>query len=78
MTARDLETADLVVALKESEHRPILVARFAAWAERVVYWNIHDVDVASPSESLPILEKAVTDLVGELKTPSRHAQRRDR
>jgi len=78
VTAHDLATANRIIALKESEHRPILVAHFPEWADRVVYWNIHDVDVAPPSETLPLIERAVAALVEELKTPSPPAPLRDR
>jgi len=37
--------------VKESEHRTILAARFPEFVDRVVYWNIHDVDVASPADN---------------------------
>ena len=69
-TKADFEIATRIIALKESEHRPIVVARFAAWADRVEYWTVHDVDVALPQETLPLLEGAVTRLVSELKTRS--------
>src|SRR5438105_3516616 len=42
----DLERADLIVALKEAEHRPLLQRRHAAWVERVEYWHVHDNDCA--------------------------------
>ena len=64
--------------LDVAEHRPVLVARFPEWADRVVYWNIHDVDVAPPSETLPIIERAVADLLEDLKTPSPSGPLRDR
>jgi protein-tyrosine phosphatase len=77
-TADDLRTATRIIALKESEHRPIILSRFAECADRVEYWIVHDVDVALPSETLPKLERAVADLVSEIKTLSQPAPRRDR
>jgi protein-tyrosine phosphatase len=78
VTEHDLEAASLVIAMKESEHRPILEARFAGFAQQVTYWSIHDVDVAPPHEVLPIIEKAMFDLVAELKTRSPFVPPRDR
>src|SRR5215211_3798258 len=44
----DLAAADLVIALKEAEHRPMLASSFPTWPIRVRYWHVHDVDAATP------------------------------
>jgi protein-tyrosine phosphatase len=62
----DLERADHIVAVKELEHRPLLVRKHPAWVERVDYWHIHDCDCATPDEALPMLEMEVQALVGRL------------
>ena len=61
--ACDLESADLVVALKEHEHRPYLRAKFAGWEDRVTYWHVHDVDQAPPADALAQIEQLVGELV---------------
>jgi protein-tyrosine phosphatase len=68
VTELDLHAADLVVAAKEVEHRPLLARDFGAWADRVEYWEIHDVDFCSPNEALPNLAARVHDLVRRLLT----------
>src|SRR5262249_3161249 len=40
----DFRAAKLIVAVKEAEHRPLLQVHFPAWAERVEYWHVHDMD----------------------------------
>jgi protein-tyrosine phosphatase len=62
----DLEAADLVVAVKETEHRPLLQIEFAGWCETVEYWAIHDLEVWSPSEALPALASRVAELLRSL------------
>jgi protein-tyrosine phosphatase len=52
VSASDFAGADLVIALNEAEHRPILVARFAEWVHRVEYWHVYDTDRAEPNEAL--------------------------
>src|SRR5689334_16646151 len=42
-TVQDLETADLIIALKEAEHRPLMQKRFADFEDNVEYWHVHDV-----------------------------------
>lgn len=62
----DLRAANLVVAVKEAEHRPLLALHFPAWVERVEYWDIHDVDCAAPDRAIPELATRVEDLIRHL------------
>jgi protein-tyrosine phosphatase len=62
----DLTGADLVVAVKEAEHRPLLCERFPAWVECVEYWHVHDVDGATPADALLCLERALVALLTRL------------
>jgi protein-tyrosine-phosphatase len=57
----DFDKADRVVALKEAEHRPLLLERFPAWAEKVEYWHVEDDD-----EALPHVEREVMELIARL------------
>lgn len=62
----DLAKCDLVIGLKEAEHRQLLVDLFPSWAERVEYWHIDDLDCAESGEALAILENEVRVLVRRL------------
>lgn len=64
--AADLTTASLVIAIKEAEHRPLLVERFAGWEDRVTYWHVHDLDGATTVQALGELRHLVQALVAEL------------
>ena len=63
----DIEAADLVIAVKEAEHRPIMLTRFPAWADRIEYWHIHDLDGAEPDVALLELEGRVRALIERLR-----------
>jgi protein-tyrosine phosphatase len=63
----DLEAADLIIALHEDEHRPLVVERFPGWYSRVEYWRVPDTDLLSPDIALPSIEKLVGSLVAELR-----------
>jgi protein-tyrosine phosphatase len=63
----DLSAAGLIVAVKEAEHRPLLQQRFPAWADRVEYWHIHDLDGATPQEALAGIEREVLALASRLQ-----------
>jgi protein-tyrosine phosphatase len=70
VTAGDLAGADLIVAVKELEHRPVLVRRFPAFTERVRYWNVDDIPQVPAAHALARLEELVRALVVELRDAS--------
>jgi protein-tyrosine phosphatase len=63
VTPEDLEAADLIVALKEAEHRPLLQERFPALADNVECWHVDDAP-----EALALIEQEVRGLVARLLT----------
>lgn len=67
LSVADLNSAQHVVAVKESEHRPLISKRFPQWLDRVEFWEVHDIDCASPEDALPHLEKEVFGLLQRLK-----------
>lgn len=76
LAAADLLAADHVVAVKESEHRPLMREIFPEWEDRVEYWEVHDLDVAPPEEALVHLRREVEQLAHRLQnggqaTPAR-------
>ena len=66
----DLERADLIVGLKEAEHRPLLRERFPGWEGRVRFWHIHDTDAGTVAEALAGIEREVKALVARLRDES--------
>lgn len=64
----DIEHSTITVALKEAEHRPIVLNRFPALLERVEFWHVDDVADAPPSVALPMIERLVRELVQRLRT----------
>lgn len=66
VTAEDLADADLIIAVKEGEHRPMLAQRFPGWEARAVYWQVHDLDLADADEALTAIEAHVHELIQHL------------
>jgi protein-tyrosine phosphatase len=62
----DFESAAYIVAVKQTEHRPLVEARFSSWLERVEFWEVHDLDCAGPEEAMPHLECEVMGLIERL------------
>ena len=58
----DLGAADLVIALKEAEHRPLMECQFPQWAGRIRYWHVSDIDGCQPEEALREIESLVQAL----------------
>jgi protein-tyrosine phosphatase len=63
----DFGDADLVIALKEAEHRPLIERRFPEAAGRVTYWHVDDIDVALPPVALAMIDNRVRELVSALR-----------
>ena len=66
----DLQTANLVIALKEAEHRSMLANRYPDWPDRVEYWHVDDLDYALPEDALTAIEQSVSALITRLATPN--------
>ena len=61
VTKDDFEVADWIVALKQTEHQPLLQERFPAWAEKVEFWQVDDAP-----EALALIEREIMDLAARL------------
>jgi protein-tyrosine phosphatase len=66
LTEADLHRAHHVVALKREEHLAMMRAQFPAWADRITYWTVHDIDRALPTHALAEIEGLVTALLHDL------------
>jgi len=66
----DLARAGRIVALKEDEHRPLLLERFPPWAGRVEYWHIDDLYDTPAGQAVSEMERNVADLIRRLSAGS--------
>ena len=62
----DIRGAALTIALKEAEHRPVVMQRFPHLIERIEFWHVHDVEDAPPSQAIPLIESEVRALIARL------------
>jgi protein-tyrosine phosphatase len=70
LTEGDLLQADLIIAMKEAEHRSLMQRAFPRWENAVEYWGIDDVDCAPPDRALAALQDEVAGLVARLLAES--------
>jgi len=62
----DLAGAKKIIALKESEHRQMLEERYPNWPDRVEYWHVHDLDLATADRALTEITGLVDELIWKL------------
>jgi protein-tyrosine phosphatase len=63
----DLQSADLIVAIHESEHRPLISQHFGPWADRASYWDVPDLNLMTAKDAFSNIEKHITRLMQELQ-----------
>jgi protein-tyrosine phosphatase len=63
---REFASADLIIALQEEEHRPLLRERYPAWVDRVLYWQVRDVRPSPAYNPLQEIEQEVRHLIHRL------------
>lgn len=62
----DFDRANLVVALDDTEHRPMLERDFPHRLNGVRFWAFQDIQFEDPSVVLPAIQKQVDALIDEL------------
>lgn len=66
-SAKDFDEAEVVMALKEAEHRPLIERRFPGITNRIIYWHVDDVGFTHPSIALAMVDDRVRELISTLK-----------
>lgn len=70
VTAEEFPAADLVIAVKEAEHRPMMERWFPEYLDRVEFWHVHDIDCAEPRDTIADLELRIAALLERLREAS--------
>ena len=74
VTGPDFVSSDLVIAVKEAEHRPMMERGFPEHLSRVEFWHVHDIDCAMPDDTIADLEERVAGLVERLMRAENESQ----
>jgi len=72
-TEDDFRRAGHIVAVKEAEHRAMVVQKFPAWLDRVEFWHIDDLDCSVSEHALPQLDRQIDALLERLSRPERRS-----
>ena len=62
----DFALARRIIALDETEHRPLLVQRFPQWLARTEFWQVPDVPHLSAADAIVLMETYVQSLIRTL------------
>ncbi len=66
ISSEDLESADLVIALDDAEHRPMMRELFPDWETKITFWEVRDMPHSWPHQALPDIEERVRELIATL------------
>lgn len=67
LTQEDLLRARRTIALKQTEHYPMMKEQFPTFADQIEYWEVHDIDFADPVVSLQLIGKQIQQLLSDLQ-----------
>ena len=67
LSEKDLQSADLIIALDGDEHRAMIIRLFPKWLEKIELWSVPDVHLIAPEIALPKIKIEVEDLVLRLR-----------
>lgn len=56
---KDLQEAGLIIAVNRVEHEPMMQKNFPAWAEKVTYWDVADLDITDSENALAEIERRI-------------------
>lgn len=60
---KDLQAAGLIIAVNRVEHQPMMEKQFPAWAERVTYWDVADLDITDSESALASIERSINLII---------------
>jgi protein-tyrosine phosphatase len=63
LSVDDLLKAQIVIALDENEHRPLIRNIYPEWEDKIRYWNIKDVYLKKPEVALDELKDHIVELI---------------
>ena len=67
LSEEDLADSQVIIALKDAEHRPMIRAMFPDWEARTIFWDVGDQPEVTPDDGLAAIEKLVEDLIENLR-----------
>jgi protein-tyrosine phosphatase len=67
---KDLQAAGLIVAVNRVEHEPMMKKYFPAWAEKITYWDVADLDITDSENALSAIEEQIYLIIHTTRSSS--------
>ncbi|MBF0119126.1 MAG: low molecular weight phosphatase family protein [Desulfobacterales bacterium] len=64
---KELERFNICIALDETEHKPYVEEYFPKLKEKVIYWDVRDIDFELPDRALRRIEEHVIKLIHQIE-----------
>jgi protein-tyrosine phosphatase len=64
---KDLLNSNLVIALDRSDHQPMMARQFPAWAGRITYWDVPDLNIMDSESAFAAIEKKIHALMEDIR-----------
>ncbi|NWF63582.1 MAG: low molecular weight phosphatase family protein [Chloroflexi bacterium] len=64
---KDLQEASLIIAVHRVEHQPMMKKYFPAWAEKIIYWDVADLDITDSENALAAIEQKIREIVENIR-----------
>ena len=65
---KDLLEASLIVAINRVEHQPMMEKQFPAWAWKITYWDVADLNITDAENALPAIEEQIHSLMENISS----------
>ena len=63
----DFEKADKIIVLNKTEHEPMIEKTFSRWQNKIVYWNINDLNIESTQIAFQKMKNLLDALIADLR-----------
>lgn len=70
ITQNDFSTSAQIIALDESEHRPMMEQQWPSYADKITYWHIPDIQFMEPEEALDRMTEVLERFLDQLGCPA--------
>ncbi len=65
---KDLQEAGLIIAVHRVEHEPMMKKYFPAWAEKIIYWDVADLDITDSENALSAIEEKIHEIIEKVRS----------
>ncbi len=65
---KDMQEAGLIIAVHRVEHEPMMQKYFLAWAKKIIYWDVADLDITDSESALSAIEQKIHEIVEKVRS----------